>query len=437
MKVSNQGSSHTLRVCIVAEHASYRFGGEAVLPLHYFSGLLAANSEVWLVVHSRTRAELEELFPQALDRLRFVSDTVLHRLIFRLSKYLPRRVAEATLGLLNQLLTQFVQRKIVRRLVAEESIDVIHQPIPVSPRFPSLITGMGAPVVIGPMNGGMDYPAAFRRTESAFTRISIHYGRSFANFVNFWLAGKRKAAILLVANQRTRLALPSCAHGEVIEFPENGIDLRTWAAPAGSADNPSPSSRRFVFIGRLVDWKGVDMAIEAISRVPSAELEIIGNGPMQAKWKQTAEALGVSDRVFFTGWLAQKEISARLRSAVALILPSIYECGGAVVLEAMATGLPVIATRWGGPADYLDETCGILVEPSSREALVDGFAAAMQKLIATPELRATLGGVGRMRAEHQFNWKNKIDRILEIYEQAICQSSLKNVDHSLARVSAE
>ena len=428
LKVSNQGRSDALRVCIVAEHASYRFGGEAVLPLHYFSGLLAANAEVWLVVHSRTRAELEELFPQALDRLRFVPNTMLHRLIFRLSKYLPRRVAEATLGLLNQLLTQFVQRKIVRRLVAEESIDVVHQPIPVSPRFPSLMSGMGAPVVIGPMNGGMDYPAAFRRTESVFTRVSIHYGRHFANFVNFWLAGKRKAALLLVANQRTRMALPSCARGEVIEFPENGIDLRTWTAPASpGTDHPASSSRRFVFIGRLVDWKGVDMAIEAISRVPGAELEIIGNGPMQAKWKQTAEALGASDRVFFSGWLAQKEISVRLRSAVALILPSIYECGGAVVLEAMAAGLPVIATRWGGPADYLDESCGILVEPSSREALVDGFAAAMQKLIAAPELRTTLGGVGRMRAEHQFNWKNKIARILEIYQHAIRQSSLKNV----------
>lgn len=426
----------SLRVCIVAEHASYRFGGEAVLPMHYFSGLRAANIDVWMVVHSRTRAELEELFPQALDRLYFVSDTTAHKLFFRLSKWMPRRVAEATLGLVNQLLTQYMQRKIVRKLVVEESIDVIHQPIPVSPRFPSLISGMGAPVVIGPMNGGMDYPTAFRKTESAFTRVSIRYARHLSDFVNFWLAGKKKAAILLVANERTRLALPSCARGEVIEYPENGIDLKTWIAPAADAAPRALPSRRFVFIGRLVDWKGVDMAIEAIAKVKGAELEIIGNGPMQAKWKSVAEGLGIADRIFFTGWLSQKEISQRLRSAVALVLPSIYECGGAVVLEAMAAGLPVIATRWGGPADYLDESCGILVEPSSREALIAGFAAAMEKLIDDPELGATLGSVGRMRAEHRFNWQKKIERMLEIYERAIRQASVKSADRSLARSRA-
>lgn len=432
MRASNQARS--LRVCIVAEHASYRFGGEAVLPMHYFSGLRAANVDVWLVVHTRTRPEIEELFPQASDRLRFVPDTAAHKLIFRLSKYLPRRVAEASLGLLNQLLTQYLQQKIVRKLVAAESIDVVHQPIPVSPRFPSLITNVGAPVVIGPMNGGMDYPAAFRRTESFFTRVSIHYARYFSNIANILFGGKRKAAVLLVANQRTRQALPACARGEVIELPENGIDPGTWTAPEQASGIPS---NRFVFIGRLVDWKGVDMAIEAIARVPGAELEIIGNGPMQAKWKESAKAMGIAERIHFTGWLAQKEISVRLRSAVALVLPSIYECGGAVVLEAMAAGLPVIATRWGGPADYLDESCGILVEPSSREALIDGFAAAMQKLIGEPALRTTLGQVGRRRAEHQFNWKKKIDRILEIYKLALQPSTIKDVRSPLSRASAK
>ncbi|MFT4111125.1 glycosyltransferase family 4 protein [Silvibacterium sp.] len=408
-----------MRVCIVAEHASYQFGGEAVLPLHYFAGLRARNIDAWLVVHSRTRPELLAAFPQDHDRFRFISDAWFHKLLFRLSRFLPRRVSEASIGLLSQLTTQYLARNIVRDLVTSESVDVVHQPIPVSPRFPSLMHGVGAPVVIGPMNGGMDYPAPFRHAESAFSRIAIAVGRSLSDLFNQWLSGKPKAEVLLVANERTRLALPAGMRGKVIELPENGVHLGTWSANGkNTADAELPPKPRFVFIGRLVDWKGLDMAIEALSRLPEGELVIIGDGNMREAWKQAGERLGISDRILFAGWLPQAECAPILHASLALVLPSIYECGGAVVLEAMASGIPVIATKWGGPADYLDSSCGFLVEPSSREAIVQGFAAAMQQLIGQPELRDRLGRNGRERVGQYFDWEKKIDLILEIYRQA-------------------
>ena len=98
-----------------------------------------------------------------------------------------------------------------------------------------------------------------------------------------------------------------------------------------------------------------------------------------------------------------------------LVLPSLYECGGAVVLEAMAVGLPVIASNWGGPADYLDADCGILVSPKSRAQFVDDLGAAMLKLAGDAELRMKMGRAGRRRVEECFDWERKVDRILEIY----------------------
>jgi glycosyltransferase involved in cell wall biosynthesis len=410
-----------LRVCIVAEHASYRFGGEAVLPVHFFAGLRARKIEAWLVVHSRTSEELLAAFPDDQDRLRFIPDSWLHRLLCQASIFLPRRIAQSTTGLITQLMTQYLARKIVRDLVSSVSIDIVHQPIPVSPRFPSLMSGVGAAVVIGPMNGGMEYPAVFRKRESFFVRAAVYVGRHLSDFVNSRLSGKKLAEVLLVANQRTRLALPSGVRGEVIELPENGVHLGTWS----SSSAPTPAGLgarakcRFVFMGRLVDWKCVDMAIEAISRMASAELVIIGDGPMRETWRKAAEDLHISDRVTFTGWLQQDECAPYIHSSLALVLPSIYECGGAVVLEAMASGTPVIATNWGGPADYLDSSCGFLVEPSSREAIVAGFAAAMQQLIDHPELRDQLGAKGKQRVLQYFDWEKKIDRVLEIYRGAL------------------
>jgi len=403
-----------MKVCIVAEHASTRFGGEAILPVHYFRLLRARGIESWLVVHARTRDELAELFPQDLDRIMFVPDLWIHKLIFHLSRYLPRRVSEATLGLLNQLITQFCQRAIVRKLIRDKQIDVVHQPIPVAPRFPSVIFGLGVPVLIGPLNGGMDYPPAFRRIESWMSRWVIALARVFTNSANTLLPGKKNADVVLVANERTRRALPSGIRGSVIEVVENGIDSSLWMETSKKTEN---TAFHFVFLGRLTDWKALDIVIRALEKLPSAELQVIGDGPMLESWKSLASELGLKDRVHFVGWLPQQECANRLQSAIALVLPSLYECGGAVVLEDMAMGKPVIATRWGGPADYLDETCGILVEPESYSNLVSGFANAMQTLIQSPELARTMGAAGRERALRDFDWQRKIDQIIVIYRE--------------------
>src|SRR5579864_2140117 len=105
-----------MRIIIAADNASARFGGEAFIPLNYFRLLLARKEDVRLVVHARTKAELTELFPSDIDRLYFVDDTMLHKALFWLGRLLPRRLADATTGLLMHLSTQFAQRRIIRKL---------------------------------------------------------------------------------------------------------------------------------------------------------------------------------------------------------------------------------------------------------------------------------------------------------------------------------
>jgi glycosyltransferase involved in cell wall biosynthesis len=407
----------SLRVCIVAENASFRFGGEASLPLHYFSRLRKRGIEAWLIIHGRTRPELESLFPADQDRIAYIPDKWYHKLIWQLSRPLPRRVSEATFGTLMVLINQLIQKSMVKRLIREQRINVVHQPIPVSPKAPSFIAGLSVPVIIGPMNGGMDYPAAFRGAESLFTRVVVAVGRASANLVNGIIAGKKNAAMLLVANRRTREALPAGARGQVIEIAENGVDLGIWKLPATPV--PATNPPRFLFVGRLVDWKRLDFVLHALAAIPEAQLEVIGDGAMRAAWTGLAQSLGIADRVHWLGWRPQPECAGLLHGATALVLPSIYECGGAVVLEAMACGVPVIATAWGGPADYLDATCGILVDPSNEQAITGGFIAGMQTLIADPLLRAQLGSAGRRRVEQHFDWEQKINSMLDFYRQAI------------------
>ena len=427
MSAAASDGAGTLRVVIAAEHASARFGGEAALPLHYFRVLERRGIPVWLVTHARTRDELQALYPGS-DRIAYVEDTIWHRFLWRLGMKLPPVLSQVTTGFLSRLSTQLAQRRIVRRLVRAHGISIVHQPMPVSPKEPSLLHGFGVPVVIGPMNGGMDYAPAFRRQRGRIDRIVLRAGRSAAAAMNRLMPGKRRAAMLLVANRRTRDALPSGVCDRVLEIVENGVDLTLWHDRRAGAPAGPHAITTFAFMGRLVDWKAVDLLLRAFAAARQQapmRLWILGDGGERASLEALTRELGLMDTgteagsVSFAGWLPQAACAQRLAEADALVLPSLLECGGAVVLEAMSMGEPVIATAWGGPMDYLDASCGVLVPPTSPEAMVDGFASAMVELARSPEARARMGAHAVDKVRRDFDWEKKVDRVLAVYRDAI------------------
>jgi glycosyltransferase involved in cell wall biosynthesis len=359
---------------------------------------------------------LAEFFPDDADRIFFIADTAVHRFLWRFEALLPKRLYSVTFGFVSRYLTQLGQCREIRRIIREHKISVIHQPIPVSPKEPSMIYGMHVPVVIGPMNGGMDYPPAFRELQSGADRAALALARRLANLMNYLIPGKRQAAVLLVANERTRAALPRGACPRVLTVVENGVDLNLWkTVPYDPSKPPSPMAR-YVFVGRLVDWKAVDLlliAFQRACRVAPMSLSIIGDGDERESLLALSRSLNILGdgepevgTVAFRGWMSHCD---------ALVLPSLAECGGAVVLEAMAMEVAVIATAWGGPADYLDASCGILVEPTSKEAFIDNLANALIRLANEPQERIEMGKSGRRKVLAEFDWEAKADVILEIY----------------------
>jgi len=286
---------------------------------------------------------------------------------------------------------------------------------------------LGVPVIIGPMNGGMTYPPGFRYLESQLERYFIAFGRWGAGFINWLLPGKRKAILLLVANERTRRALPPGICRNVKELVENGVDLDLWRQTGGMSPERKEQVR-LAFIGRLIPWKGVDMLLEAIASMAiSIRLDIIGRGPERENLERLVQKLKLQDNVVFHGFIEQERSRDLLAHCDALVLPSVYECGGAVVLEAMAAGKPVIATRWGGPADYLDPATGILIEPRDRKAMIAQLVYAIQQLNATPERFKEMGLAARTKVEQCFSWSSKIDHILPMYES--CLASAETTQH--------
>ena len=194
-------------------------------------------------------------------------------------------------------------------MIAEGRVELVHQPIPVSPRAPSTIGGLGVPVVMGPLNGGMDFPPAFRGYDGAALRFVYGLGRRLSGLGHLVADGKLRADALLVANPRTAQALPKGVRGEVIELVENGVDPSLWGVGGDRPEASTTGPARFVFLGRLVDWKAVDLLLEAFSRVVAeapALLEIVGDGAMRASLEDQARRLGLSG-----GTVARRPSSSR------------------------------------------------------------------------------------------------------------------------------
>ncbi len=412
-----------MKILIVAENASRKFGGEAILPLHYFRFMGERGHRVFLVTHDRVKGEIQaSLSKEERARVFYVSDRALHRGIYKAGKKLPLRTQTFTTLWLLQILFQIKAKKIIRNLVVEKGIDIVHQPIPVSPKLPSLLSGLGAPVVIGPMNGGMTFPAGFKDMESPLERAFLAAGRILSGGANIVFPGKRKAAALLAANERTARALPKGAKGKVYILPENGVDLDLWDSTRDTAPSGGEGRPRIVYMGRLVPIKNVECLLQAFASLPrskGANLSIAGDGPGRPGLESFAEKLGIRDRVRFLGHIPQNECASLLRSSTVLALPSLLDCGGAVVLEAMAASKPVVAVAWGGPLDYVTPGTGILVKPKSREQLVRDFSAALLHILDHPKEAEAMGREGRKRVEEHFDWRKKAESIEGIFREVL------------------
>ena len=137
-----------------------------------------------------------------------------------------------------QLERQIAMVPVARRAVRNLAIDVVHQPISVSPIIPSPLTRLGVPVVMGPLNGGMELPPAFRRRDSLAQALLKAVRPVMAAAMNQVVRGRSDADVVLVANDRTRSLLPRPVRKRAIEMSDIGVVLEAWPVP----DQPAPGT---------------------------------------------------------------------------------------------------------------------------------------------------------------------------------------------------
>ncbi|RYX83090.1 glycosyltransferase family 1 protein [bacterium] len=185
---------------------------------------------------------------------------------------------------------------------------------------------------------------------------------------------------------------------------------------------PTPISfepPRLLALGRLVEAKGFDVAIEAFAalkpRFPSLQMTIAGNGPAFDDLNRLVESKGLQDSIAMPGWVAPEEVPKLISAHTLTVMPSrIREAFGLVALQAAQMARPVVASRLGGiPEVVEDGVSGALVEPDD----VEGFGTAIESLLREPEKAAEMGIRARERALTRFTWPVHVAAYDELMQQ--------------------
>ncbi|MGQ7298179.1 glycosyltransferase family 4 protein [Quadrisphaera sp. KR29] len=247
-------------------------------------------------------------------------------------------------------------------------------------------------------------------------------------------AAVRDAAGVLVLTERARAAaVADGARPERVHVVPSGVDPVLFAPPTRAEADPlapTPGAGahlraarpRVLFIGRFGAQKGLPVLVRAAALLRTdAEVVLAGSGPDEASLRALVADLGVGHRVRLCGPLDHDLVPAALRTAAVAVQPSTYEEMGTSVVEALAAGTPVVASRTGGIPDLLQQgRCGVLVDPGDEHAL----ARALDDLMADGPRRAELAARGREVGE-ALAWPSLARRVLGVYREAVASGALE------------
>lgn len=198
-----------------------------------------------------------------------------------------------------------------------------------------------------------------------------------------------------------------------ISIIPNGVDLERFSITRHDWSPP-----RILSVGRVVYQKGYDLALLALAGLKHLEWEwrIAGDGPQLPALQAMIEEHGLQERVHFLGWQTTEDLKEQYAYANLFLFPSRHEGMPNAVLEAMASGLPVVATNIAGNQELVvNGETGTLVPVEDVTALRE----ALRSLLTQAEMRKKMGGTARPRVEHSFSWSRTVEEYRLILEKAM------------------
>ena len=317
------------------------------------------------------------------------------------------------------LLWQREALRVARALHHEQPFDLVHHLTWAGVRAPTFLGKLGAPLIIGPIGGGETSPGKLRDRFSLRDRI-LEGVRDLSNAMielnPIVRQGLRNAGVIFARTPDTKNLLSAPLRAKTYVQMELGVTAAQIGAPRPIREKP----RKLLYAGRLLYWKGVHIAIEAMSRlvahIPDAQLTIAGNGPEEARLKSEIAQRNLGANITFMSWMPQEQFLRLYDTHDVFVFPSLHDSAGWVVLKSLCKGLPVACLNLGGPKEIVTPASGIIVDAAGLDTsgVAARLADELRALLADPERLAALSA-GAVARAGEFLVHDQVQRL---YAQA-------------------
>src|SRR6266851_1968930 len=293
--------------------------------------------------------------------------------------------------------------------------------MPLAPGLVAEVVGSRADVIhVHLPNPIGEIGAVLNRSSAVVCTFHAQLGRQRWLEAPYGLLRRRlfdRAHRILVASEAMASGPELVRHGSKTLVLPYGVSPRlSFGTPHRDVER-EPDLLRLLFVGRLVYYKGVEVVLHAIGRVPGAILTVIGDGVDRARLEEIASKLGISERTRFVGTVSDGELARAFSEADVFVLPSVSraEAFGLAMAEAMAAGVPAISTSLGTGTDWvnIDGETGLVVTPGSVGALADAIVR-----LRDSQLRETMGRSAMERAQAVFSFERHVAVLEDVYRSA-------------------
>ena len=328
---------------------------------------------------------------------------------------------------------QAEMRKVAAKYLEGNHVDVLHRLTFGCIVPPTLLAGFGLPLVVGPAGGAEMSPSELAEDLPFRHRLKDRLRAVLFGLATRWPSTRKayqNCSVALGATEASVAVFKELGIDQVRLVPQSGCggdEVESFATRNPDQGPPQTGPVRLLTASRLIHWKAVALAVEAVHQATQngieVELEILENGPELKNLQQMVEDFGLGERVRFLGRLPSlQDVYAKVRECDALIHPALNEAFGQVVLESLALGRQVLCLDWAGPGMIVTEDCGIKVKPGPREQVVSDFADGIAALVMRREQWSETRAAAVTRSK-DFSWKKLATQVDQAYRDAVTQAS--------------
>jgi glycosyltransferase involved in cell wall biosynthesis len=415
-----------IKVLIIAEAANPEW---ASVPLVGWSHALALSKicQTHLVTQIRNKENIERFGWSEGVEFTSINTEKLATPIYKLSQLIRggNNLGWTINTALQSLIYPYFERciwKQFKKSLKLGNYDIVHRITPVSPTAPSFLAkklkDIGIPFVVGPLNGGVAWPKEFPEMQKK-EKEWLNNIRNCYKLLPGYRSLRNNASAIVCGSKATLEQMPVNIKHKLIYQPENAIDIERFSLKNSLCNE---KHLKLAFVGRLVPYKGCDMAIEAIAELAKAgkvTFDIYGNGPEEQKLTKIIKNLKLENYVTLHGFVPNTQLQEKLVNADMFLFPSIREFGGGVVLESMALGLIPIVLDYAGPAELVDEQCGYLIPMNERAHVIKSIGSTITEIVKNKDLLIEKRINAIRKVDEFFTWQRKAEQDLLIYKWLI------------------